>query len=175
MCGEKKKWSKLWDLFTQCSYLRWLRGSKFQGDSKVGSLLLFLLSFVALSLLTSAGVTKRPKLRHSDSSLLRLFNFAQNPRGAPRYRARRSLQIPPYRVPFSSHYAHSPLSVLQGMSLAILSGWISPEKGTTRVTTMHGGSLTCWIWITSATVSSTPLTGTWTEPRTSTAGWLANL
>lgn len=164
---------KLWDLFTQCSYLCWLRGSKFQGDRKAGSLLLFLLSFVALSLLTSAGVTKRPQLCHS--SLLHLFNFAQNLRGALCYRAQWNLQIPPQRVPFSSHYARSPLFVLQGMSLAILSGWISPEKGTMRVTTMHGGSLTCWMWMTSATVSSTPLTGTWTEPRTSTAGWLPNL
>lgn len=65
-------------------------------------------------------------------------------------------------VCLSLHYVHSliTLSVLQEMSLATLSGWISPEKVTIRVTTTPGGSLTWWIRITSATVSSTLLTGT---------------
>lgn len=80
-------------------------------------------------------------------------------------------------VCLSLHYVCSliTLSVLQEMSLAILSGWISPEKVTIRVTTTPGGSLTWWIRITSATVSSTLLTGTWTARRTSTAGWQPHL
>lgn len=48
----------------------------------------------------------------------------------------------------------------QGMSLATLSGWISLERGTIRVTTTPGDSLTLWTRTTSVTASSTPLTGT---------------
>lgn len=48
----------------------------------------------------------------------------------------------------------------QGMSLATLSGWTSPGKGTIRVTITPGDSLTLWTRNTCVTFSSTLLTGT---------------
>lgn len=124
------------------------------------------LSFVALSLLTSTGVTVRPQRSRIESSFLDFVLTLREARAPERSllllcTTQLNLNLPtiplPPRLP---HREPSPLCVLQGMSLVIPSGWISPGQGTTRVTTMHGASLTCWTWNTSATTSSTPSTGT---------------
>lgn len=159
--------------------LRWLRGWKLQGDGEVGSLLLFQFGLCCYELINLCGGHREAAAQPDWIVFSRLcLNFAWCPsswaeppvtvHNGAEFEFAKKIPLPP-RLP---HREPSLLCVLQGMSLVIPSGWISPGRGTTRVTTMHGASLTCWTWNTSATTSSTPSTGTWTERRTSTAGWL---